>query len=77
MDELVEDLRTTTESIAHDAQQLRDLELEKASLEVDDPRVQDLSREGQRLGERLARSTEVERQLADLAVEDVDDAEAG
>jgi hypothetical protein len=59
MDELVEDLRTTTESIAHDAQQLRDLELEKASLEVDDPRVQDLSREAQRLGERLARSTEV------------------
>jgi hypothetical protein len=75
MDDLAEDLRATTESIAHDAQQLRDLELEKASLDIDDPRVRELSKEGERLGERLARSTEAERELADLAADESDDAE--
>jgi hypothetical protein len=64
MDDLAQDLRATTESIAHDAQRLRDIELEKASLDVDDPRLRDLSEEGRRLGERLADSTKVEEQLA-------------
>ena len=72
MDDVAEDLRATTESIAHDAQRLRDLELEKASLQVDDPRLQDLSEEGRRLGERLARSTRAEEQLARLAADEGD-----
>jgi len=72
MDDVAEDLRATTESIAHDAQRLRDLELEKASLQVDDPRLQDLSAEGRRLGERLARSTRAEEQLARLAADEGD-----
>jgi hypothetical protein len=72
MDDLAEDLRATTESIAHDAQRLRDIELEKAALEADDPRLLDLSEEGRRLGERLARSTRAEEQLAQLAVDEDD-----
>jgi hypothetical protein len=70
MDDLAQDLRATTESIAHDAQRLRELELEKATLDVDDPRVLDLSEEGKRLGERLARSTEAEHALATLAADE-------
>jgi hypothetical protein len=69
MDELAEDLRSTTESIAHDAQRLRDLELEKATLDIDDPRLGDLSTEGRELAERLAASTVAEERLADLALE--------
>jgi hypothetical protein len=72
MDDVAEDLRATTESIAHDAQRLRELELEKASLDVDDPRLQDLSEEGRRLGERLARTTRAEEQLARLAANEGD-----
>ena len=72
MDDVAEDLRATTESIAHDAQRLRELELEKASLDVADPRLQDLSQEGRRLGERLARSTRAEEQLARLAADEGD-----
>ena len=72
MDDVAEDLRATTESIAHDAQRLRDLELEKATLDVDDPRLQDLSEEGRRLGERLARTTRAEEQLARLAADEGD-----
>ena len=72
MDDVAEDLRATTESIAHDAQQLRELELEKATLDVDDPRLQDLSEEGRRLGERLARTTRAEEQLARLAADEGD-----
>jgi hypothetical protein len=34
---------------------------------VDDPRLQELSEEGRRLGERLAHSTEAEEQLARMA----------
>jgi hypothetical protein len=67
MDDLAEDLQATTESIAHDSQRLRELELEKGSLDLDDPRLQDLSVEGERLGERLARSTRAEARLAELA----------
>jgi phage terminase Nu1 subunit (DNA packaging protein) len=69
MDELAEDLRATTESIAHDAQRLRDIEREKGTLDVDDPRLQELSAEGARLGERLADSTAVEEQLVHLAAD--------
>jgi hypothetical protein len=72
MDDLAEDLRATTESIAHDAQRLRELELEKASLDVGDPRLQELSEEGTRLGERLAQSTRAEEQLVQLAADDGD-----
>ena len=69
MDDLEEDLRATSESIARDAARLQELELEKASLGVDDPRMSVLSEEGERLGVRLARSSAAERELADLAAE--------
>jgi hypothetical protein len=70
MNDLAEDIRSTTESIAHDAQRLRELELEKAALDVDDPRLQELSEEGRRLGERLAHSTRAEEQLVQLAADE-------
>lgn len=77
MDDLAEDIRATTESIAHDAQRLRELELEKASLDVDDPRLQELSEEGTRLGERLAHSTRAEEELVQLAADEGGSAAAG
>lgn len=70
MDELAEDLRATTESIAHDAQRLRELELRKASLDVEDPQVLDLSQESRALAERLVRSTAIEEQLAHQVAEE-------
>ncbi|MFN8518814.1 MAG: hypothetical protein U0667_05355 [Chloroflexota bacterium] len=73
MDDLAEDLRATTESIAHDAQRLRDLELRKADLDVGDPRVVDLSEQSRELAERLHRSTIVEEDLAHQMAEDSDE----
>ena len=77
MDELAEDLRATTESIAHDAQRLREIEIEKAGLDVDDPRVRDLSQQGRELGERIAQGTAAEDwlagQVADRAADEARD----
>lgn len=77
MDELAEDLRATTESIAHDTQRLHDIEVEKAGLDVDDPRVRALSREGKELGERIARGTAAEDWLAGQVVDGQPDEDRG
>lgn len=60
-----EDLRATAEAIQDDAVRLKELEEEKAGLEIDDPRVNDLSREIERLARGLAEKTTVERVLAE------------
>lgn len=60
-----EDLRATSESIEDDAVQLKRLEEQKATLDADDPRLADLSREIERLAHAVAEKTTVERVLSE------------
>ena len=64
MSEERDDLRSIGESIAADAQRLREIETEKADLPPDDPRVLMLSEAAVRLVEVIARKTESQRALA-------------
>ena len=61
--ELESDLRSTAESIVLDADRLRSIEEEKATLPIDDPRLADLSREAERIARRLVPKTAAESQL--------------
>jgi hypothetical protein len=60
-----EDLRATSESIQDDADRLKRLEEQKASLAADDPQLADLSREIERLAHTVAEKTTVERVLSE------------
>lgn len=64
MSELDDDLRATADSIATDAERLAAIEEEKRVLEPDDPRMTELSAEGERLAEGLVPKTNAETQLA-------------
>jgi hypothetical protein len=64
MSELEDDLRATADSIAGDAERLAAIEVEKQSLEVDDPRMVELSAESERLAARLMPKTSAELDLA-------------
>ena len=64
MSELENDLRATAEDIAADATRLAAIELEKARLETDDPRLVELSAEGEEIVRRLVPKTAAERELA-------------
>jgi hypothetical protein len=59
------DLRATAEDIAADAAQLRAIEEEKAALDPEDPRVQELSAQSERLARRLVPKTVAEREITD------------
>jgi hypothetical protein len=69
MSELEHDLRATAEDIAADAARLTAIEEEKAGLEVDDPRLVELSTESERLARRIVPKTAAERELADSAAQ--------
>jgi hypothetical protein len=60
-----EDLRATAEDIASDAARLTSVEEEKISLEVDDPRLPDLSAEAERLAKAILPKAAAERQLVE------------
>jgi hypothetical protein len=62
---MTNDLRATAEDIAADAARLTKIELEKTRLEPHDPRMIDLSVEGERIARRLVPKTVAERDLAD------------
>ena len=62
--ELENDLRATGEDIAADAARLAAIEDEKASLEADDPRLLELSAEGEAIARRLVPKTAAESELA-------------
>jgi hypothetical protein len=64
MSELEDDLRATADSIAGDAERIAAIEVEKQSLEVDDPRMVELSAESERLAARLMPKTSAELDLA-------------
>jgi hypothetical protein len=64
MSELEDDLHATADSIATDAERLAAIEEEKRFLEADDPRMVELSAEGERLAGGLVPKTNAEAQLA-------------
>ena len=66
--ELENDLRATGEDIAADAARLAAIEDEKARLETDDPRLVELSAEGEAIARRLVPKTAAESELAAEAV---------
>jgi hypothetical protein len=63
MADVDDDLRATGETIAADAQRLTDVEREKATLDVDDPRMTALSAEAERLAQRIVPLAEAESDL--------------
>ena len=67
MSDLDGDLRATAEDIAADAARLQAIEEEKARLDPSDPRVAELSAEGEKLAHRLVPKTAAERELAEAA----------
>ncbi len=64
MEELHEDLRTTSEQVALTAERIKSLEAEKRSLALDDPRVLELSTQIEALAMGLAKQVSVETELA-------------
>jgi hypothetical protein len=58
-----DDLKATVETIAADAERLTAVEREKATLEVDDPRMADLSAEAEQLAQRILPLTAAETDL--------------
>lgn len=70
LSEAESDLRATSEDIAADAVRLKELEDEKARLDPTDPRVQELSREAERLARGLGPKAIAEREIADIAREE-------
>jgi hypothetical protein len=67
VDKLEEDFRTTAASIAGDADRLAKIEEEKASLDVADPRLRELSTEAIELTEQLAAKTHAEDEIVSEA----------
>jgi hypothetical protein len=59
------DLRATAEDIAADSARLTRIEVEKARLDGDDPRLTDLSAESEKIARRLVPKTVAERELVD------------
>jgi hypothetical protein len=64
------DLKATAEDIAAHAGEIKALEEEKVDLDPKDPRVQELSAEGERLARRLVLKTVAEHEIADAMDED-------
>lgn len=62
--DLENDLRATAEDIAADAARLAAIEEEKARLGSDDPRLLELSAEGEAIARRLVPKTAAETELA-------------
>jgi hypothetical protein len=65
MPDLEGDLQATAEDIAADAAELKALEEEKATLDPDDPLVEELSAKGERLARQLVPKAVAERELSD------------
>ncbi len=67
MDHTEEDLRATSDAIAYDADRLAEIEKEKASLDVTDGRMVELSAEAETLARDLLPKTVAETELANKA----------
>ncbi|HYN70808.1 MAG TPA: hypothetical protein VEX41_11470 [Candidatus Eisenbacteria bacterium] len=60
-----EDLTATSESLQDDARQIAQIEDEKQDLDIDDPRLDKLSRDAERLAGDVVRKSRVERALSE------------
>jgi hypothetical protein len=58
-----DDLKATVETISAEAERLTAVEREKATLEVDDPRMAELSAEAEQLAQRIQPLTAAEAEL--------------
>ena len=74
-DERQEDLSATAESLREDAGRVADIEEEKQQLDVDDPRVDALSHEAERIAGDIQRKSRIERDLAAEATPRSDEAD--
>ncbi len=63
MDDAEEDLRATADAIATDAERLAAIEAEKATLDIADPRMAELSAEAETISRKLVPKTVAEREL--------------
>jgi hypothetical protein len=67
MSDLDGELRATADDIAADAARLQEIEEEKTHRDSADPRVDELSKEGEQLAKRLVPKATAEREIADEA----------
>ena len=58
-----EDLRATGDAVQDDLRRLAAIEAEKAALDADDPRIDQLSDDAVKLAERIRKETLVEREI--------------
>lgn len=72
MPDLDGDLRSTEASISRDADRIKELEREKASLDSGDPRVDRLSKQVEQIAVDLRGKAAAERELADRIGSDED-----
>ena len=63
-EERQEDFSATAGSLREDARRVADIEEEKQRLDIDDPRVDTLSHEAERIAGDLHRKSRIERDLA-------------
>ena len=63
-EERAEDLAATAESLHEDALRVAEIETEKQQLDIDDPRVDALSHEAERLAGQIQDKSRLERALA-------------
>jgi hypothetical protein len=63
--EIEGDIRATAEDLAADALRVHEIEEAKGHLEVDDPRMMELSVESERIARRMVPKTVAERELVD------------
>jgi hypothetical protein len=70
-----EDLSATAESLRDDAQRVAEIEDAKQQLDIDDPRLDALSHEAERVAGDLQRKSRLERALAAGASPDANEAE--
>ena len=74
-EERQEDFSATAESLRQDARRVAEIEEEKQRLDVDDPRVDALSHETERIAGDVQRKSRIERDLAADASPRADEAE--
>lgn len=67
LSEIEEDLKATCDDIKADALRLAAIEGQKATLDIDDPRMTDLSAEAQQIADGLVPKTAIEAGLVDEA----------
>jgi hypothetical protein len=65
--ELEGDIRATAEDLAEDAHRLQEIEQAKGHLDIDDPRMAELSAESEKIARRMVPKTTAERELVDEA----------